>query len=68
MSKATIRVNDNGPYIITGSFELVDANGDVFETKKAVSLCRCGQSSMKPLCDGTHRKAGFSSECRAEQL
>ncbi|HLS20345.1 MAG TPA: CDGSH iron-sulfur domain-containing protein [Bacillota bacterium] len=67
MSKATIRINDNGPYIITGSFEVVDAKGDVIETKKAVSLCRCGQSSMKPLCDGTHRKVGFSSEVRADE-
>lgn len=67
MSKATIRINDNGPYIITGSFELVDVNGDVFETKKAISLCRCGQSSMKPLCDGTHRKVGFADESRADE-
>lgn len=67
VSKATIRINDNGPYIVTGSFELVDAEGNVIETKKAVSLCRCGQSSMKPLCDGTHRKVGFSSEIRAEE-
>lgn len=67
MSKATIRMNDNGPYIVTGSFELVDANGDVYETKKAISLCRCGESSMKPLCDGTHRKVGFSSEPRADE-
>lgn len=66
MSKATIRINDNGPYIVTGTFELVDANGEVFETKKAISLCRCGQSSMKPLCDGTHRKVEFKSEPRAK--
>lgn len=66
MSKATIRINDNGPYIVTGTFEIVDVEGNVIETKKAVSLCRCGQSSMKPLCDGTHRKVGFTSEIRAE--
>lgn len=65
MSKSTIKVNDNGPYIITGSFELVDANGDVFETKKAISLCRCGHSSRKPFCDGTHRKIEFENESRA---
>lgn len=66
MSKANIKVNDNGPYIVTGTFEVVDAEGNVFETKKAVSLCRCGQSSMKPLCDGTHRKVDFESTPRAE--
>ena len=25
-----------------------------------VTLCRCGQSANKPLCDGTHATAGFS--------
>jgi len=67
MSKSTIKVNDNGPYIVTGTFEVVDANGEVFETKKAVSLCRCGQSSRKPFCDGTHRKVNFESKPRANE-
>lgn len=59
MSKVKIKVNDSGPYIITGSFEVVDAEGNLFETKKAVALCRCGHSSIKPFCDGTHRKNVF---------
>lgn len=67
MKNAKIKVNDNGPYIVTGSFEIVDAEGNVFETKKAVSLCRCGRSSRKPFCDGTHRKVGFESTPRANE-
>ncbi|WP_164667303.1 CDGSH iron-sulfur domain-containing protein [Virgibacillus doumboii] len=64
--KGTIKVNDNGPYLVKGNVEMVDAKGNVFETKKAFSLCRCGQSSNKPFCDGTHKKIGFESEPRAE--
>ena len=64
--KIKIKVNDNGPYVVTGNFEVVDSEGNVFETKKAVSLCRCGRSSNKPFCDGTHKKIGFESEPRAE--
>lgn len=67
MSQSKIKVNDNGPYIITGSFEVVDAEGNVFETKKAVSLCRCGQSANRPFCDGTHRKVEFECAQRASE-
>jgi len=65
MTESKIKVKDNGPYIVTGSFEVVDAEGNRFETKKAVSLCRCGYSSNKPFCDGTHKKIGFESAPRA---
>lgn len=64
--KVIIKVNDNGSYRITGEVELVDAEGNVFATKKSFSLCRCGHSANKPFCDGTHRKIGFESAPRAE--
>lgn len=67
MADSSIKVKDNGPYLITGSFEVVDAEGNTFETKKAVSLCRCGHSSNKPFCDGTHKKIGFESAPRADK-
>lgn len=66
MSNTKIRVNDSGPYIVTGSFKVVDAEGNAFETKKAVSLCRCGHSENKPFCDGTHNKIDFENVPRAE--
>ncbi|MFC4558291.1 CDGSH iron-sulfur domain-containing protein [Virgibacillus kekensis] len=64
--KGKIKVNDNGPLLVTGDVELIDAEGNVFETKKAFSICRCGQSSNKPFCDGTHKKIGFESEVIAK--
>ncbi|MGY0693430.1 CDGSH iron-sulfur domain-containing protein [Virgibacillus sp. FSP13] len=66
MAEANIKVNDNGPYVVTGSFEVADAEGNTFQTKKAVSLCRCGHSSNKPFCDGTHKKVDFESTPRAK--
>lgn len=67
MADVTAKVNDNGPYVITGDITVVDVNGKAFSwTGSAVALCRCGQSSNKPFCDGTHSKEGFSSEVRAE--
>jgi CDGSH-type Zn-finger protein len=54
----TIKIRDNGPLVVEGDFALVDANGnEVPILKKA--LCRCGGSTTKPFCDGTHSKIGF---------
>ena len=63
--KATIKINDNGSIRVTGDVELIDAEGNSFEVKETFSLCRCGQSSIKPFCDGTHKKIGFQSAPRA---
>jgi CDGSH-type Zn-finger protein len=54
----TIKVRDNGPLVVEGEFILIDAAGnDIPVLKKA--LCRCGGSTTKPFCDGTHSKIGF---------
>ncbi|WAA13831.1 CDGSH iron-sulfur domain-containing protein [Fervidibacillus halotolerans] len=66
MEKVTIKVNDNGSYRVSGDVELIDAEGNVFETKKTFSLCRCGYSKNKPFCDGSH-KGKFESVVRAEK-
>ncbi|WP_186576012.1 CDGSH iron-sulfur domain-containing protein [Aquibacillus kalidii] len=65
--KATLKIRDNGSILITGDVELVDAEGNVYETKPAFSLCRCGMSSNKPFCDGTHKEIGFESKPRVEK-
>lgn len=65
LAKVQIKVNDNGSYRISGDVELIDADGNIFETKKTFSLCRCGLSNRKPFCDGTH-KGKFESSVRAE--
>ena len=60
----TIKIAENGPLIVDGDFKLVDAKGqEVPLTKKA--LCRCGASTMKPFCDGTHSKIGFQGAVAA---
>jgi len=54
----TIKIRENGPYLVEGEFTLVDHNGNEVPLKKR-ALCRCGGSTMKPFCDGTHSKIGF---------
>jgi CDGSH-type Zn-finger protein/uncharacterized Fe-S cluster protein YjdI len=47
-----VRVRENGPYAVHAQIESADA---AFR----VTLCRCGKSSRKPYCDGSHVAAGF---------
>jgi CDGSH-type Zn-finger protein len=54
----TIKIRDNGPLVVEGDFQLVDANGNEVPIVKR-ALCRCGGSTTKPFCDGTHSKIGF---------
>ena len=62
MGKVEVKARENGPYLISGSGILVDAEGnEVAIEGKMVALCRCGGSENKPFCDGTHRKAGFAA-------
>ena len=57
---------DNGPYLVKGPVLLLDAEGNEFRVEReAVALCRCGGSTNKPFCDGTHSKAGFRASDRA---
>jgi 3-phenylpropionate/trans-cinnamate dioxygenase ferredoxin subunit len=64
MARVKITVRRNGPYRVEtpeGEVELVDADGHRYDLtgKTAFSLCRCGGSTTKPFCDGTHSKIGF---------
>ena len=57
---------DNGPYLMRGPVVVVDAEGNEFPSRReTVALCRCGGSTTKPFCDGTHSKIGFRASQRA---
>ena len=60
---ATIKLRQNGPYLVEGDdVTLLDWNGQPYPiAKRPVALCRCGASTKKPFCDGTHSKIGFQA-------
>ncbi|MCL6575105.1 MULTISPECIES: CDGSH iron-sulfur domain-containing protein [Kyrpidia] len=66
MAEVRIRLRDNGPLVVTGPVELVDAQGQAFVVEDSFALCRCGQSGKKPFCDGTHRTVEFQDQSRAK--
>jgi len=59
----TVRLRRNGPYVIEGDdVTVVDWNGVEYAVdRRPIALCRCGASTKKPFCDGTHSRIGFQA-------
>ena len=59
----TIRVRKNGPYVVEGEdVRVIDWEGQQYPVERLpVALCRCGGSTKKPFCDGTHSRIGFAA-------
>jgi len=51
----------SGPIWVRGGIPIEAADGTVYEVRNRVALCRCGRSSGKPFCDGTHLTVGFKA-------
>jgi len=50
----------SGPLWVRGAIPIESADGYTYEARSRVTLCRCGKSSNKPFCDGTHIMTGFN--------
>jgi uncharacterized Fe-S cluster protein YjdI len=57
--RPVITASKNGPLRIEFACVVKDAEGNVIREVSKASLCRCGQSSNKPFCDGTHSRVNF---------
>lgn len=51
----------DGPLRLEGNLEICTGTGHTINRVGKTALCRCGQSSKKPYCDGTHAKIGFKT-------
>lgn len=49
----------NGPLMVYGNIKVKDAQGVETDKFKVTAFCRCGASSNKPYCDGSHVKIDF---------
>jgi CDGSH-type Zn-finger protein len=49
----------SGPLWVRGGITIESADGETYQVRNRVTLCRCGHSANKPFCDGTHIEAGF---------
>lgn len=63
MNPPTITACPNGPLLVRGDIALVDADGaPIPRRRRTIALCRCGLSSIKPFCDGSHKTSGFRTD------
>lgn len=58
----SIGVVRDGPLWIRGVIPIDSSDGTTYEIRNRVTLCRCGQSSNKPFCDGRHKEVGFHDD------
>jgi CDGSH-type Zn-finger protein len=58
-----VRLRKNGPYVVEGDdVKVLDWDGNEYTvSRRPIALCRCGGSTKKPFCDGTHSKIGFEA-------
>jgi len=54
-----VEVLKNGPLLVHGTLRVKDSEGREEVKNETTAFCRCGASSNKPYCDGTHVKVNF---------
>lgn len=60
--ETSVQPRTNGPLFVRGRVKVVGMQGNVLREATRAAFCRCGQSSNKPFCDGTHRAIGFQAK------
>jgi uncharacterized Fe-S cluster protein YjdI len=54
-----VRLQDNGPLLISGPIRIETEAGEVVREADRVALCRCGGTGNPPFCDGSHARRKF---------
>ena len=54
-----IQALPDGPYLVTNPGKVLDHLGVPIPTRPLMALCRCGESEIKPTCDGACHRIGF---------
>ena len=44
----------DGPLWVRGAIPIYSSEGNLYEVRNRVTLCRCGKSTNKPFCDSSH--------------
>lgn len=55
-----IKLMKNGPALVSGLYHVYSIADQPVVSTRNIALCRCGGSSTKPFCDGTHKEIDFT--------
>jgi len=58
----TVTPTQDGPYLVEGDVTIVASDGSTIREGSRFFLCRCGHSNVKPFCDGSHKRHGFTDD------
>ena len=64
----SIQASLNGPYLVTNADHLQNSLGERIPAWPQMALCRCGGSAIKPFCDGTHARIGFTGKKEPDRV
>jgi CDGSH-type Zn-finger protein/uncharacterized Fe-S cluster protein YjdI len=60
--KNVIRIEENGPYMVSGNVEVKSADGNVLFRDTRIAFCRCGASKHMPFCDNRHNMSDYEDD------
>lgn len=66
--KPSIVLTEHTPYMVSDLEHFYNSKMEPLQTKKVMSLCRCGLSKKKPFCDGTHNNEGLDCEKKPDRV
>ncbi len=66
--KPAVVLTEHTPYMVSDLEEFYNSKGERLQTKKVMSLCRCGQSKKKPFCDGAHNENGLDGKKKPDRV
>ncbi len=66
-ARNSVKLDPNGPVLLRGDLQLVDATGEVVLSDTRIALCRCGASKNKPFCDNSHKDIDWKGEVTVAQ-
>ncbi|MCF8571962.1 CDGSH iron-sulfur domain-containing protein [Gordonia sp. HY002] len=56
VEKVTVFPCPGGPLLVRGPISVSNPDGSAFTpTRQTVAFCRCGRSTISPMCDGSHK-------------